>query len=137
LYITFFKYGIFNEIRQREGLTSALMSHRNNLLTERTIPFIKEQWGIINYFLGGVSDLSTKSQMDIVDVFYFFGIIGGLLYFYIFFKSFITFKADFSILFLLGILFIIVLLAGNFFSYPSIAIYLVILREYFNFNEQN
>ncbi len=136
-YVVFFKYGMFNEIRQKVGLISSIMSYRDILLTEHTIPYIKENWSVLNYMFGGVSDLSTKSQIEFIDIFYFFGILGGLLYYYIFFKAFLVANLQIHITILLSVLFIIVLLAGNFFSYPSIAIYLVVLSEYLKINEQN
>ncbi|MEO7282512.1 hypothetical protein [Gelidibacter sp.] len=137
LYVFFFKFGIFNEIRQQDGLISSLMSYRDELLLERTVPYILENWSFLNYLFGGVSDLSTKSQIEFIDVFYFFGVIGGFLYYFIFFRIFLIFKAHIYVAILLSALFIIVLLTGNFFGYPSIAIYLVILREYLEQNEQN
>src|SRR5690606_24223791 len=126
VYVFFFKYGIFNEIRQKDGLLSSLMSYRDELFLERTLPYIKEHWSTLNYMFGGVSDLTTKSQIEFIDVFYFFGLVGGGLYYYLFFKAFLGFKMEIHSAVLLSLLFIIVLLAGNFFSYPSIAIYLVI-----------
>ncbi|WP_034060361.1 hypothetical protein [Lacinutrix jangbogonensis] len=137
VYFVFFKFGIFNEIRQKHGLMSSLMSYRDVLFLERTLPFIKGNWSIVNYLFGGVSDLKTKSQMEFVDIFYFFGIIGGFFYYSVFFKAFLIFKPNIYITILLSVLFIIVLLAGNFFSYPSVAIYIVVLREYLKLNEQN
>lgn len=136
-YVFFFKYGIFNEIRQSDGLISSLLSYRDKLLLEKTIPYIRENWFLTNYIFGGVSEMSTKSQIEFIDIFYFFGFFGGLLYFYIFFKAFLIIKLDIHVILLLSIVFFIVLLAGNFFSYPSIAIYLVVLREYLKFNEQD
>ena len=137
IYLFFFNFGIFNQIRQTDGLISSLMSYRDVLFLKRTLPYINEHWSIVNYLFGGVSDLSTKSQIEFIDIFYFFGIIGGLLYYHLFFKSFLTFKTNIYIYTLLLVLFIIVLLAGNLFGYPSIAIYIVILREYLGHNEQN
>jgi hypothetical protein len=137
VYVFFFEFGIFNEIRKKDGLISAIMSYRDKLLIEQTIPYIQEHWSVLNYLFGGVSDLSTKSQIEFFDLFYFFGIIGGLLYYFIIFKAFLVINLEIHIAVLLSVLFIIVLLAGNFFSYPSIAIYLVVLREYLKFNEQN
>lgn len=136
-YIFFFKYGVFNEIRQSDGLISSLLSYRDKLLLERTIPYIRENWSLKNYIFGGVLEMSTKSQIELIDVFYFFGLFGGLLYFYMFLKAFLIIKLNIHVILLLSIVFFIVLLAGNFFSYPSIAIYLVVLREYLKINEQN
>jgi len=136
-YIIFFKYGIFNEVRHSDGLVSSLMSYRDELLMERTLPFINEHWNIYNYLFGGVSDIATKSQMELFDIFFFFGIVGGIIYLYIYLKAFLTFKPTLAVKYMLLALFMFVLLAGNFFFYPSIAIYLVILAEYLKSNETN
>ena len=128
-YYFFFINSIFNKIRQSDGLLSAVMSYRDQLLVEKTLPFIKLNWHFTNYFFGGISDITTKSQIDIVDVFYCFGTIGGILYLYVFLKAFLTFKINQSMIFLLSLMLLIVLFAGNFFSYASVAIYVVILRE--------
>lgn len=137
LYVFFFKFGIFNEIREKDGLVSSIMSYRDELLLERTIPYIQEHWSTLNYMFGGVSDLTTKSQIEFIDIFYFFGIFGGVLYYSIFFKAFLVVKLEIHIAILLSLLFIIVLLAGNFSVTASIAIYLVVLSEYLKYNEQN
>jgi len=137
LYVFFFKYGIFNKIRQEDGLLSSLMSYRNDLLLEHTLPYIQEHWGLFNYLFGGISDITTKSQIEFIDIFYILGVFGGLLYYYIFYKVFLVVKVETHIAILLLAVFIIVLFAGNFFSYPSIAIYLIVLREYLKLDKQN
>ncbi|WP_298550543.1 hypothetical protein [uncultured Algibacter sp.] len=136
-YVFFFQFGIFNQIREEYGLISSFFSFRDRLLLERTIPYITENWSISNYLFGGINDLSTKSQMELVDIFYYFGILGGLYYLYIYLKAFFTFKPNINIVFLLGVLLFIVFLAGNFFTYSSIVVYLVILREYLRLDDQN
>lgn len=128
-YIFFFKYGIFNEIRQEKGIFSAIFSFRDDLLLEQTLPFIQENWKWPNYLFGGISDLSTRSQMGFIDIFYFLGILGGILYLYIFYKSFASFPIDEITLYILLSLSLIVFLAGNFFENASVAIYLLILKE--------
>ena len=85
----------------------------------------------------GVSDLSTKAQINFVEIFYFFNIFGGFIYYYNFLKAFLVVNLEIYITILLSILFVLVLLVEFFFSYPSIAIYLVVLREYLKFNAQN
>ncbi|MCK5814987.1 MAG: hypothetical protein KAH07_03485 [Flavobacteriaceae bacterium] len=105
------------------------MSYRDKLFLEKTLPFIKDNWEFKNFLFGGVTDLSTKSQMDFIDVFYFLGIIGGGLYLYLYYKSFFTFKTNLEVKLLLSLLLVIVFVAGNFFAYPSIVIYLFILKE--------
>jgi len=130
IYYFFFVLGIFNDIRQSDGLLSAVMSYRDQLLIEKTMPFIKYNWQGLNYFFGGISDLSTKSQIDIIDIFYCFGILGGILYLYVFLKLFLTFKTNHYMISLLCLMLLIVFFAGNFFSYASVAIYIILLREF-------
>ncbi|MEL0651813.1 hypothetical protein V6246_10300 [Algibacter sp. TI.3.09] len=137
LYVFFFQIGIFNEIREQDGLISSVFSYRDRLLLEKTIPYIKENWSFTNYLFGGINDLRTKSQMEVVDVFYYFGILGGLYYLYLYLKAFFKFKSNLNIVFLLGALLFIVFLSGNFFTYSSIVIYLVILSEYLKLDDQN
>jgi len=134
-YFFFFVYGLFNEIRQTDGFFSALLSYRDQLLFQKTLPFINENWKFMNYLLGGLEDTTTRSQIDIIDIFYFFGLIGGLLYLWIYFKLFFPVKGGYSIKFLLGLMFFIVCFGGNFFSYASVAIYVVILREFLRDSE--
>lgn len=128
-YIFFFQWGLFNEIRQSEGFLTSFLSARDKVFIERTLPFIQQEWSWFNYLTGGINDLETRSQMGIIDVFYFWGIVGGLLYLYMYYKSFATFKINKSISILMITLFTIVFLAGNFFENASVAIYMLLLRE--------
>lgn len=127
-YYFFFQYGIFNSIRQSDGLLSALLSFRDQLLLEKTLPFIQESWGWVNYLFGGVSDFDLRSQMDIIDVFFFWGILGGAFYLFIFLKLFLPFKMNTTGWLFISFLAFIVLLAGNFFVYSFVALFMVTLK---------
>lgn len=130
-YILFFQLGKFNELREAKGFFSSVFSLRNDLLVEKTLPFIQNNWSWGNYLFGGITDMETRSQMGIIDVFYFWGIAGGVLYLWSFYKTFVTFQLSKDVVFLLVGLIAIVFLAGNFFENASVAIYLVVLREAF------
>lgn len=130
-YIFFFQIGLFNEIRKDEGLLTSILSLRNELITDEMIPFIQKEWKWSNYLFGGYSDIETRSQMGFVDIFYFWGVFGGLFYFFVYFQSFISFQINTIIIWVLSTLMIIVFLAGNYFENASLIIYLVILREIF------
>ncbi len=131
-FIAFFKIGIFNEIRQDKGLFSAIFSFRNELLFNDTIPYIKENWTFINYLFGGVEDFKLRSEFGFIDVFFFFGIVGGIIYLYLFYKAFVTFDLNKKNSIILLYLLVIIFVAGNFFSYATLPIYILILRESFN-----
>ncbi|WP_339609676.1 hypothetical protein [uncultured Planktosalinus sp.] len=131
-YYFFFQYGMFNSIRQSDGLLSALLSYRDQLFLERTLPFIQESWSWVNYLFGGVIDYDMRSQMDIVDVFFFWGIFGGAFYLFAFLRLFIPRKIDSTGWVFLSFFAFIVLLAGNFFVYSFVAIFLVVLKLIFH-----
>ena len=129
IYIFFFQYGRFNEIRLKQGLFSSIFSFRDHLLLGETLPYIQNNWKWPNYLFGGISDLSTRTQMGFIDVFYFWGIVGGIVYLYTFYKSYIYFDLNNWKIYLFLILSVIVFLSGNFFENASLAIYLLILKE--------
>ncbi|MCR9182168.1 MAG: hypothetical protein NXH73_04515 [Flavobacteriaceae bacterium] len=127
-YYFFFHYGIFNSIRQSDGLISALLSYRDELFLERTLPYIQENWSWVNYLFGGVSDFDLRSQMEFIDVFFFWGLLGGAFYLFIFYKLFLPFKLSRTGIFFIAFLAFIVLLAGNFFAYSFVAMFLMVLK---------
>jgi len=128
-YYFFFVSGEFNEIRNELGLVDAILSFRNSLLTNQLLPFIDQNWSVPNYLFGGITDLHTRSQMAFIDVFYFWGILGGIFYLYIYFKSYLTVKISKPEIYYFPIILIIAFLGGNFFFNASTAIYLLIFRE--------
>lgn len=130
-YVFFFRIGIFNEIRKEDGLITSILSLRNELLTERMLPFIKNKWSWENYLFGGYNDVDSRSQMGFLDVFYFWGIIGGLLYLFMYMKTFIISNQSYFYKWALMTLTFIVFLAGNFFENPSIVAFLLIFIKTF------
>jgi hypothetical protein len=99
------------------------------LLVGETLPYIKNNWKWPNYLFGGISDLSTRAQMGFIDVFYFWGIVGGIVYLYTYYKSYLNFDLNNWKIYPFLILIVIVFLSGNFFENASVAIYLLILKE--------
>ncbi|OBX21838.1 hypothetical protein BAA08_10830 [Bizionia sp. APA-3] len=128
-YFLFFKWGFFNELRQSEGVFSSILSFRNQLFLNDTLPYIKENWSWINYCFGGVADFRTKSEMGFIDVFYFFGTMGGAVFLYTYWRSFFTFSPIRLVWIFSGFLGIIIFISGNYFIYTTIPLFLVVLRE--------
>lgn len=135
-YIFFFQWGLFNEIRQAEGFLTSLLSTRDKAFMEVTWPFIQQEWSWLNYFVGGINDLSTRSQMGVVDVFFIWGIVGGIIYLYSYYKSFVIFKTNKVVSILMVTLFVLIFLSGNFFENASIAIYMLVLQGVFSQEDQ-
>jgi hypothetical protein len=120
---------LFNKIWQKDGIFSYVLSYRNQLFLEEMIPFINEQWRLPNYLFGGINAIKTRPQMALFDLFYFFGLIGSMIYIWSFNKIFFTFKLKGNALIYLVALLFIVILSGNFLLNASIVIYILILRE--------
>lgn len=127
-YYFFFHYDLFNTIRQSDGMLSAILSYRDQLLIEKTLPYIRENWSWVNFLFGGVSDFDLRSQMDLIDVFFFWGMVGGAFYLYVFFKLFLPNTLNKTAFVFIAFLFFIVLLSGNFFVYSFVALFLVVLK---------
>lgn len=136
-YIFFFRVGIFNEIREEEGLITSILSMRDELLLEEMLPFIKNEWNWINYLFGSYNDNLSRSQMGFIDIFYFWGLLGGLLYVYLYYKTFAIFKATPQNLYIVFALIIIIFLAGNFFENGSVAIYMLVFQKSLLLNQNS
>lgn len=127
-YYFLFQYEFINKIRQADGLFSAIMSYRDQLFIDKTLPYINENWSWLNYLFGGVSNFDLRSQMDLIDVFFFWGILGGAFYLYVFFKLFLPDTLNKTAFVFIAFLFFIVLLSGNFFVYSFVALFLVVFK---------
>ena len=128
-YFLFFEFGKFNQIRESHGLVSSILSYRDQLFLNKTLPNIKENWNFINYLTGGLNNIHDRSQLDIIDIMHFWGILGGTFYVLIYYKLLITFKLIRIDLFFIVFLIFIIFFAGNFFTYSTIPVYLLIIRE--------
>ena len=128
-YLLFFEFGQFNHIRQSDGLASSILSYRDQLFLNNTLPNIKQNWSFINYLIGSLNNINARSQFDIIDVIHFWGFLGGAFYLFIYYKFLITFKlVRIDLIFIVFLIFLI-FFAGNFFTYTTIPIYLLIIRE--------
>ena len=128
-YLLFFEFGDFNRIREKHGLLSSILSYRDQLFINKTLPNINENWNFLNYLIGGLNNINDRSQLDFIDIFHFWGIIGGVFYLFTYYKAYITFNLKYINLYFLVFLVFIIFFSGNFFVYATIPIYLLIIRE--------
>lgn len=118
------------KVMQERGLFSVLVSLRDAYLMEEMIPLIKDQWTWRNYLFGGGFDMHFRSQFGLLDLFYFFGMIGMSLYLWVFYKLFVPFKKRLgTIIFLTGT-FVMMAFSANFFYETILGIYLVFAKLY-------
>jgi len=122
------------KIVENEGFVTAFFSYRDVHLVEEMIPSIKEHWQWNNYLFGGGYNMHFRSQFGLLDMFYFFGIAGTGLYLFAFGKSFIGFSFSWTTVFFMAGTVLLLGLGGNFFYETIVAIYVVLIKLYF---EQN
>ena len=127
-YFIFFE-PIFIEIFHKKGLLTSMLSYRDVLLKEQTIPHINQNWSFVNYLFGGISNTANRSQLGFIDLFLTFGFIGSVIYIYTYIKSLVKIKINTDIVFFIISLGIIIALGGNFFFSATITIYLVIIQQ--------
>lgn len=118
---------VYNE----RGMWSVIFSLRDEHLLEEMLPLIQEKWTWRNYLFGGGFDMHFRSQFGLLDLFYFFGIVGMAAYLLIFSKLFCTFKLNVTTsIFLVGT-FVLMAFSANFFYETILAFHLVFAKCYF------
>lgn len=121
-------WAVFVYMYNKGGLWNALLSGRDAFINEKLVPLITEIWVLPNFIFGGQDIIAHYIEMGLIDLFLFFGILGCILYFFVFYKifSFISFSIRFKIFF--GIcLFIIIATAGHFFESGIVGIHFIFL----------
>ncbi|AXG68968.1 hypothetical protein KORDIASMS9_01187 [Kordia sp. SMS9] len=112
LAINSFSFGPY--IYEKHGLLTFITSKRDLLFID-AMTYIKEEWNVLNYVIGGIDLKMHRVEFEFVDIFLFLGITGLLVYIFILKKVFFQKKQDwlYSVLFLTIIL--ISSLGGNLF----------------------
>lgn len=134
----FFSTNIFTAIIKENGWLTAILSTRDQQLLQTTLPYIRENWNVFNFFVGGIGSPVIRPQLEYVDLFLFFGLIGTILYLYLFIKYYFTFPIEFKIIlpcFLL--LFAVTCISGNFFYNASVPVYFVVLKCFLLYQKES
>lgn len=128
---------LFLPIIEDHGILTALFSHRNLILQNQLIPFIFDHWKFFNVFFGGMGDIMIRCGLDFIDLFYFFGILGCIVYFNLVYNVFHVTKPSIFYIYFAAIIIIVMALGGNLFYNSSVAVYLCIIKLYFEFIKEN
>lgn len=138
--VMFYFTGIFVFFRNifiERGFLSSITSTRSDLFEEYFYSLIAN-WKSWNYFFGGLYVKIPLVEMDIVDLFLFFGIIGTLLYFYLIRKTLFNFNLTNSIgSFFVLMFFLIGALAGHILPSGLNAFYLALFCYYLQGNRSS
>jgi len=118
----------WNKVLENHDVTTLLFSKRDYLLKDN-IEYINSNWGVLNFLIGGpyYSENFKITQMDGPDLFLFFGVIGFLLYLFLFFKHYFISNNLVYNLITLSIL-VCGLLSGGLFLSVMAMIYLYMLK---------
>ena len=75
------KFGIFVQVYHKKGLLASILSYRDTTLTKTINDVVLPHWDFFNVFVGGIDYNIIRPEMDIFDLFFFFGLLGLMLYF--------------------------------------------------------
>lgn len=121
-------FSVLVSVYEESGFITMATSYRNINLQSDLIEMVDANWGIINYLIGGTNFTRYRVEFDFIDVFLFFGIVGGVLYLIYYFKHIIKFfKLTRFGKIQVGFILCIGFLSGSFFNNAPIALYLCVL----------
>ncbi|MEM5539413.1 MULTISPECIES: hypothetical protein [unclassified Olleya] len=89
------QFSLFNRVYLEEGFFTSFTSYRNVLLQNYFIPYIEENWGVLNYIFGGPKFANSRVELELFDLILFFGLTGVVAY-VLFFKNLCTSSAKYS-----------------------------------------
>lgn len=115
---------------QKTSWLSMILSGRN-IQINKNAPEVLDNWNIINYFIGGLDQTKFSFEMDFIDLFFFFGIIGSTVFIALYFSSLFKFNVlkPFNLFFVFSF-FLIAFFAGHFFASAINSLYMCIFSLY-------
>lgn len=117
------QFNLFYKIYQQEGFWSSFLSYRNLLFRKNFFPYI-EEWSIINFLFGGAFFSERRIEMELFDLFLFFGIMGVICYIF-FLKEALKGKTIVSYFIVFSLL-LATIISGNLFSSINVMMLLII-----------
>lgn len=131
------QFAVWENIFNERGLSAAVLSYRNISFQKFFLDDIENKWGLINFLFGGADFYNRmRTEMMIIDLFHFWGLIGGAFYLYIigrYLKLNFLRKID-HYLFIVIMILLIGIVSGNLFHNSNNTLFIVLLisflREY-------
>jgi hypothetical protein len=128
-------FRVLYDVYTEDGLITMIFSFRDISITESFIPYITQYWTFFNYLVGGAEFNYRRTEIEIIDVFWFWGMLGGVLYIGIFYKYFLrVFFKNREMMFPIIFLLVCALLSGSFFTNVPILSYFIVLYYATSFN---
>ncbi|MDW5289007.1 hypothetical protein [Formosa sp. PL04] len=121
-------FRVLYDVYINNGLLTMLFSYRDQSISEILIPYIEQYWGFFNYIFGGAQFDWGRTEIELIDLFWFFGAFGSLLYLSFFYSIFLQlFFKDKDLKIPMTFLLICVVLAGSFFTNSPVIPYFIAL----------
>jgi len=122
--------GYFIVKAEQGGITDMLLSGRLTSLAEKSQEIL-ENWNILNYLFGGQDQNRFAIEMDFLDLFFFFGAVGGVIYLTLYFYTFFKLQRNntFQFFFIFSF-FVVAFFGGHFFFSTTNALYLCLFSMY-------
>lgn len=114
-------FNIFYRLYEREGILSALTSFRSRKFME-AVKVYSHEWSWLNYLFGGKTGYYLNVEFDFVDLFIFFGIVGTILYLWLYYKIIFKFYLRKYSILIFGLL-TVAALTGQFFYNTNITLF--------------
>jgi hypothetical protein len=133
--IAIFNSNLFIDLIEKHRALTVFFSFRDQLLLD-TMQKIKPTYSISNFFIGGIDFSGGKTELDLIDVFLFFGLLGTILFGCLFIKLksllFTTRAKAYFFTIIVAALF-----SGNILSYPFNTFLFLLLLKIMYENEEN
>ncbi|GAB4514606.1 MAG: hypothetical protein Tsb004_22850 [Allomuricauda sp.] len=123
-------YSYYYSQAQRIGFFTMLLSGRD-VIFYNEINNIVQNWNVFNVFVGGQNQNNKAFEMDFLDLFFFFGMIGSFLYIFLMRKHFFPGKqkTPFQNFFMFSYFFL-AFFGGHFFASAVNGLYFTIVTIY-------
>ena len=123
--------------KDKNGWLTMILSGRNSFISTKGSD-VFSNWNIFNYFIGGQDQTKLYMEMDFIDLFFFMGIIGSVIYFALYFTTLFRFNVlkPFNFFFLFSFL-TLAFFGGHFFASAVNSLYLCLVLMYFHASQNN
>lgn len=126
--ILYEKWIIIINVYKENGLITAIFSFRDTLFFHKLIPFVNEKWNMLNYLVGGAAK-NFRTELELIDIYFFYGLVGIIVFFFFFRKIYLSLKLSFTKI-VLSIILFTACLGGNLLTSLNTAILLFVVLRY-------
>lgn len=127
------KFSVLYNVYRDRGFITFFFSYRDNKIKNGIVPFIDENWSIMNYVFGGPIFKIFRPEMELFDIYLFFGIVGIIIYSLFLKDLYLDFKGKYFYLITFGVL-LATFFSGNFFASVNVSIIYITCIKYYKNN---